>query len=60
MEKDDPTEMSGYEAALGVGEKVIEMADRVADLNAAVPGAEAKWTFEMDGSRFQVTVKKLA
>lgn len=44
------------EAAVRVGKKVIEMADRITDVALACPGSEAKWKFEIDGRAYQVVV----
>lgn len=39
-----------------IGEKIVEMADRVRSLHRVVPGSVAKWGFELDGTRFEVAV----
>lgn len=36
---------------------MLEAADRVKSINAVVPGAEAHWVFELDDTRFRVTVR---
>jgi hypothetical protein len=45
------------DAAIRVGSKVIEAAERVLAADRIVPGAAAVWPFEMDDVRFEVTVK---
>lgn len=45
------------EAAERVGRKVLEMADRVRPMHAALPGAQAKWGFEVEDVRFEVIVQ---
>lgn len=42
--------------AFNIASKIIEMADRVRKLDAAVPGARAKWFFEVDDDRFEVNL----
>jgi hypothetical protein len=44
------------DAAYRVGAKVIEMAERLKDVAAAIPGARATWNFEIDDVRFHVAV----
>lgn len=43
-------------AANQIGAKVVEMADRLRPIHAVAPGAVAKWTFEMDGVRYAVSM----
>lgn len=52
----EPEDLSDYAASAEVGKKVIEMADRVKVMHALVPGAVAKWGFEIDGTAFDVAV----
>ena len=42
--------------AIEIGSKIVEAADRLKGMNAVVPGAVAKWSFEMDGMRFDVAI----
>jgi len=51
---DDPDNLG---AAIDVGEKVMEMADRLRLADRIVPGAHARWVFEMDDTRYEVTVR---
>jgi len=52
----DWAEGVGAEDLIAVGSKVIEMAEK---LNFC-PGAKAEWHFEMDGQRFNVSIKKIS
>jgi len=49
-------EQVDWEAAAEIGRKVIEMADRLKAVLAAVPGCQATWSFEIDDDRFRVVV----
>ena len=42
--------------AAEIGFKIVEMADRLKDVDAAVPGTQATWALEIDGARFKVAV----
>lgn len=44
------------EDAIAIGLKIVEMADRLKDMHSVMPGATAKWPFEMDGRRFKVSM----
>lgn len=48
---------SDFEAAYRIGDKVIEMSERVLVAHKCAPGASAAWGFTLDGTRFEVTVK---
>ena len=48
---------SDFEAAYRVGSKVIEAAERVAEMHKIVPGSRATWGFTIDDVRFEVTIK---
>jgi hypothetical protein len=37
-----------------IGAKVIEMADRLRPMTLVVPGAKAHWSFEMDGTKYDL------
>jgi hypothetical protein len=39
-----------------IGEKIVEMADRVKVMHAALPGSQAKWVIEIDNMRFNVVI----
>lgn len=54
MTTDD--EMLSWDDAFAIGSKVAEMADRVKVGHQIVPGAQAKWCFDMDGTRYNVVV----
>ena len=49
-------DLTEYEAAYAVGEKVLEMCDRVKPMNAIVPGTRATWEFEVEDVRYRVVV----
>jgi hypothetical protein len=49
--------LSEFGAAFRIGEKVLECADRVAEMHKIVPGSKAVWHFEADDVRFKVTVE---
>lgn len=53
---DDDLDGVDREGAIAVGYKVIEMADRLKAVVGAVPGAQAKWFFEIDDCRFKVVL----
>lgn len=42
---------------IAIGEKVVEMADRVEKMDRVSPGCGAAWTFEMDGIRYRCSLK---
>ncbi|MFG1270803.1 hypothetical protein V5F40_22895 [Xanthobacter sp. DSM 14520] len=46
----------GADDAMTIGIRVVEMADRVKAMHTMLPGAQASWAFEMDGTRFGVVV----
>lgn len=43
--------------AMEIGFKVAEMADRLKDVDAAMPGAQAVFGFELDDVAYEITVK---
>lgn len=52
---------AGDEGALShdlqyIGEKIVEMTDRVKEAHSAVPGARAEWVIEADDVRFRIAV----
>ncbi|WP_448660313.1 hypothetical protein ACPVPU_07325 [Sphingomonas sp. CJ99] len=49
--------MDDFEAAHRVGEKVLEMADRLSTAQKIVPGSRAAWAFDVDGVRFELEMK---
>lgn len=53
---DDADDLVSYEDAAAIGFKVVEMADRVKVGDKCIPGARAKWGFEIDGVKFDVAV----
>lgn len=56
MRSDDLTEDESTDDLIAVGEKVIEMAERVKTAHKVMPGAQATWAFEVEDDRFNVTV----
>lgn len=48
-------ELTSDDDLIAIGTKVVEMADRLQEMNAACPGAVARWGFEMDGVRFELS-----
>lgn len=48
----------GFEAEF-LGTKVIEMAERVAVAHKVVPGAVARYVFDMDDAKYEVRVSVL-
>ncbi|WP_066517687.1 hypothetical protein [Sphingobium cloacae] len=42
--------------AVNIGMKIVEMADRLRDMNKVVTGAQARWGFDMDGVHYDVAV----
>lgn len=54
---DDDELFDDFGASLAVGQKVIEMAERLKLGEKFVKGAVAKWAFEMDGQRFEVELR---
>ncbi len=53
---DDDEELYEDDAAMRVGEKILEAAERVKAAHAVTPGARATWNFEIEETRFAVTV----
>ena len=49
-----------WDAAYRVGSKIIECAERCAEMNKIVGGAQATWHFTMDDVRFKVIVSVAA
>ena len=54
MEDDDLCD--DFEAAYRIGTKIIEAAERVAEMHKIVPGSRATWGFTIDGVRFEVVI----
>ena len=49
-------DVHSFEAAEFLGEQIIEMAERVRLAHKVVPGTVAKYSFEMDGETYAVSV----
>jgi hypothetical protein len=45
-----------FEAAYRIGTKIIEAAERVAEMHKIVPGSRATWGFTIDGVRFETVI----
>jgi hypothetical protein len=45
-----------FDAAFRVGSKILDAADRVAEMHKIVPGSQAVWHFTADDIRFKVTI----
>lgn len=54
--------LTDFGSAYVIGEKVIEMADRLKPADKIVPGTVATYAFELDGTEFEIkmTVKRQA
>ena len=56
LEDDRDEELFEDDAAVRIGRKIMEMADRVTDVARALPGSQATWNFEVDDRRYKVVV----
>lgn len=56
--KDADDDMLGWSDAHQIGEKIVEMCDRVRKIDPVVPGAQAKWGIEIDDIQFEIIVRK--
>lgn len=45
-----------WEDGFKIGCRIAEMADRVKVGHRILPGSQAKWFFDMDGTKFEVVV----
>ncbi len=53
---DEDVEMDSFNAALEIGEKVLEAADRLEPVDRVTPGAQAHYKFSVDGVTFALVV----
>lgn len=53
-EFDDDDLFDDIDAAIRVGQKVIEMCGRLKSIATIAPGAQAKWAMEIDDVRFEI------
>lgn len=53
----DDQELDDFDAAYALGQKVLEMADRLKVIEHITPGAAASYGFSIDDTRFQLTMK---
>ncbi|WP_417262606.1 hypothetical protein [Celeribacter sp.] len=44
------------EDLIEIGQKVVEMAERVETMDRIMPGCKASWVFEMDGMPYRVSI----
>lgn len=49
-------DLDDYAAAYAIGEKVLEMADRLSPVDRVVPGSRANWALEVDGVRYSLVM----
>lgn len=52
----EDVETDDFEAALEIGEKLLEAADRLEPVDRVTPGAQAHYKFSVDGVTFAVVV----
>ena len=45
--------------AANIGFKIVEMADRLIDVDTAMPGSRATFAFELDGKNFQIIIERV-
>ena len=55
---DEADDFDETEACYFLGQKVVEMAERLVPLLPVSPTLEAKYSFEMDGQKFKLTLAK--
>lgn len=53
---DEDVEMDSFDAALEIGEKVLEAADRLEPVDRVTPGVQAHYKFSVDGVTFAVVL----
>jgi len=46
-----------FEDAYEIASKVVDMAERVREIDKITPGARATWGMEMDGAKYRVIVE---
>jgi hypothetical protein len=54
----DDDSLLGWGDAYAVGEKIVEMCDRVKKLDKVAPGVQAKWVIGIEDDEFEVVVQK--
>jgi len=50
--------VSEFQAERMLGEKVLEMVDRISGLETIIPNGAAEWDFEVDGKVYKMTVNR--
>lgn len=48
--------LDDFEAALELGQKVMEMAERLEPVDRVTPGAQAAWRFMIDGVHYKLVM----
>lgn len=51
-------DLLGWGDAYAVGEKIVEMCDRVNKLDKVAPGVQAKWVIGIEDDEFEIIVRK--
>lgn len=51
------TYLNEWQAAEAIGEKVLDMIDRLKNVDAVAPGTQADLRFEVDGVEYDLAVK---
>lgn len=54
------SELFEWQAAERIGEKVLEMADRLSEMAAIIPGAEMKWRLEIDDAEYECVMRRVS
>lgn len=49
-------ELDDFQAAVDIGQKVIEMADRLEPVDRVTPGAQATWKFSIEDIEYSVVL----
>ena len=55
----DDTGLLSLSDAAAIGFKIVEMADRLVDVDLAMPGSQATFGFELDDRQFRITVTRI-
>lgn len=54
FDENDP--MDDFAAAANIGEKVLEMVDRLKVAHACAPGSVARWGFTVEDTRYELSM----
>lgn len=52
----EPQDLDDFAAAYHLGGKVLKMVDRLLPINSITPGAQATYSFEVDGCTFKIVL----